>query len=247
MKKIKGLIIPDMEPIENIQIEKPSVQQTEIVKDKPKETETKNEQPVVSEKTQTNTEELLSYYTDTIKTLKEIKFKFHRYFDKTHKSIKNRLLGRSLNVYLDTPVKMTSNLWENIIGGTKATTGWFSFETATQILVNYLSYYLTKFNKMTLKKIPFINDQHFALSYGNVIINDNERLTFLENTIKQVSEMRDTLCSYEYFDEKIPDVISDLFTQYIDGLSKSREKFIELTIKGKSFSELTKKLQEINL
>ena len=43
------------------------------------------------------------------------------------------------------------------------------------------------------------------------------------------------------------DVISDLFTQYIDGLSKSREKFIELTIKGKSFSELTKKLQEINL
>ena len=39
MKKIKGLIIPDMEPIENIQIEKPSVQQTEIIKDKPKETE----------------------------------------------------------------------------------------------------------------------------------------------------------------------------------------------------------------
>ena len=259
--KNDDLIIPEMEDINEIK-SKIKKDEKPISNDEVK--ENREEKKIVIEKTNpdsTNTEDFMTYLHSSIQKMIDFKKDYKKIFKQASignvwgfmkgKYLISMPISKGHNRYLSTILSKISKIsgadYMLTMGG------------AINIVIQYLRYLEKKFSKLIEKKRPFLNNQNFAEDeYANeeVVkseenldtpqINDNERMNFLEDGINTAKEIRDGLLSFDLLDSYTINTIQEVMNSFANGMKKAKKYAMIRLKRGWSFSELTKKLDNIS-
>lgn len=239
-KKDNELIIPEMEPLESIKIEAEpkKIQENKKVEKEPE-----------PEKIKTNSTELLEVLNESIRKLNTMSQKANTLFKFTNIS-KTGFISKKYRI--DMPKLLGNRLGRKIekfdryiFNRDSSSNYWkISIANALKVCLKYLKIVRSDLQKSIATKKPIFNDQHFATD-GDIIINDNEKLDFIENSLKECKNIHDKIKSYNFLNKDYERDLNELFETLINGLERIKKYGFKRIIKGKSFSELTDRLDSI--
>lgn len=242
------LIIPEMEPLEDIKIE-----QTENIKkeDKEKEKETINVENDISEnKSITNSQELLNLLNKSIKTMEQLQQECKVIY--RDKSLTGSLIFDKYRFYM--PILLDSRIGRRLskfarfaFNTDKELSNKFNIREALSICIKFLKILKQDTKKSIVKRIPIFNDQHFfATDNEGTIINDNPKLDFLDRCERECKDICDSIHQYKFLKYDYNRDLDALFGSLIEGLQGIKEYGFKRLKNFKSFSDLTIRLDQIN-